>query len=395
MAYTETTTKSYGSKLKDSLKGVLIGIVMIAVSPILLCWNESNYVKTKAAIEEFSGSYKSISDVASLSTELNGKPVYLTGDCKSDERLTDPELGITVSALKLERNAEMFQWKEIVTEKEEKQTGGSSKITKEYKYEKVWSEKIIDSNSFNQNAVADYNSKNNVKIFNPAVMPVVSARFLVKKAYVGAYTLSTPLIEKISNEEPLNMGPEVLSGIKAELQPYAKVNKNIIFIGENPAAPQIGDTKINMQVINFQALSVLGKLEGSVINPFISKSNRSIARVEMGTIGSDLMIQNEQSENVMITWILRLVGFLLMFFGISMLFGPISKLAEVLPFLSSIIGFGANLIAFIIAFPVCLIIIAIAWIAVRPILAISLLVIGIGGAGGLIYYKKKIAKKPA
>lgn len=40
MAYTETTTQSWGSRLGDSLKGIIVGIILFIVSFPLLFWNE-------------------------------------------------------------------------------------------------------------------------------------------------------------------------------------------------------------------------------------------------------------------------------------------------------------------------------------------------------------------
>ena len=46
MAYTEVTRTGYGTRLKNSLGGVLIGILMFIGGTILLWWNEGRAVKT-------------------------------------------------------------------------------------------------------------------------------------------------------------------------------------------------------------------------------------------------------------------------------------------------------------------------------------------------------------
>ena len=52
MAYTETTRTGYGSRLVNSLKGIVIGIILFCGATAALWWNEGNYVKTEAVLAE-------------------------------------------------------------------------------------------------------------------------------------------------------------------------------------------------------------------------------------------------------------------------------------------------------------------------------------------------------
>ena len=96
------------------------------------------------------------------------------------------------------------------------------------------------------------------------------------------------------------------------------------------------------------------------------------------------------ASNKMKRWIFRFIGFFLMYIGMSMVFKPLSVLADVIPFLGTIVGKGTSFVAFIIAAIFSLITIAIAWIAYRPIISISLLVIA-GICIFLFISKKKAA----
>ena len=93
----------------------------------------------------------------------------------------------------------------------------------------------------------------------------------------------------------------------------------------------------------------------------------------------------------MLTWLVRIGGFLLMFFGISMVLKPLSVLADVLPILGNIVEIGNGLVAGIVALVCSLVTIAIAWIFYRPVLAIILLAIAAGGI--FLLWKKRQAKK--
>jgi hypothetical protein len=94
------------------------------------------------------------------------------------------------------------------------------------------------------------------------------------------------------------------------------------------------------------------------------------------------------------TWLLRFLGFLAVYIGLSMLLAPLGVLADVLPFLGSIMRFGTSLIAMVIAVPTSLATIAIAWLAYRPVLGITLLVIGVGVPIALLIMKKGKAAAP-
>jgi hypothetical protein len=105
------------------------------------------------------------------------------------------------------------------------------------------------------------------------------------------------------------------------------------------------------------------------------------------------MFEDARDANAMLTWLVRLGGFLLMFFGISMVLKPLSVLADVLPILGNIVEMGNGLVAGVIALVCSLVTIAIAWIFYRPVLAIFLLVLAAGGI--FLLWKKRQAKKAA
>ncbi len=92
---------------------------------------------------------------------------------------------------------------------------------------------------------------------------------------------------------------------------------------------------------------------------------------------ADEMINNAENSNKILTWGLRAVGFVLMFFGLMMIFKPISTIADVLPIFGSIVSAGTTLITFLLAFILSLLTIAIGWIVYRPVLGIILLVVAL------------------
>jgi hypothetical protein len=85
------------------------------------------------------------------------------------------------------------------------------------------------------------------------------------------------------------------------------------------------------------------------------------------------MFAAAKSENKMMTWIFRGLGFFLMFVGLVMVFTPFKVLASVLPIAGRIVGAGVGFIAFLLSAMGSTLTISLAWLWYRPVLGVSLL----------------------
>jgi hypothetical protein len=127
--------------------------------------------------------------------------------------------------------------------------------------------------------------------------------------------------------------------------------------------------------------------------PYRTETNTTISLLEKGDVAAENMFEAAQSRNSTLTWILRLVGFMMMFFGIKMCFNPFVILADVIPFLGSVLGGGVSIFAGLVAVILTLITIALAWVAARPILGFTLL--GIAGAAAVFLFIRSKKNKQA
>jgi len=73
MAYTETTSTSYGQRLAGSAKGMIGGLLMFIIGTCLLWWNEGRTVRTAKAIGDAASHVESVADVSRVDASLNGK----------------------------------------------------------------------------------------------------------------------------------------------------------------------------------------------------------------------------------------------------------------------------------------------------------------------------------
>lgn len=373
----EITTRSWGSRLKDAFLGILFGIGLIIAAIVLIFWNERHSLHTAQSLDQ---AHKVLITVpgSPLNHENNMKVVYLSGMATTTDKLTDNLLGVTVTAISLNRKVEMYQWEEKVETKTESQMGGSEKQTKTYTYNKVWSESLIDSSNF----------KNQEGHQNPAEMPAQSNLQYAPKVTVGDFTLPPALITQIDGSVPVELGKIDFASLKSQLnKPVALVN-NQLYLGQDYQTPQTGDLRISLSAVYPKTVSIIGQQTGDTLQPYVAPAGESVFLLSTGQQSADQMILEAQSENSMIAWILRLVSLLMLIGGFSMILGPLVVLADVIPFLGSIMGIGTGIVAFVCGLSVWLIATAIAWFATRPLLS-GIVIAGVAVGIYLLIQRRK------
>ena len=149
--------------------------------------------------------------------------------------------------------------------------------------------------------------------------------------------------------------------------------------------PQIGDVRTSFTVIRPHDISLVYKQSGDTFVPYTAKNGKRVALLKDGVHDAAEMFAAAQSANSMMCWLVRLAGFLLMFFGVSMVLKPLSVLADVLPILGDIVEVVNAIGAGVVAAACSLVTIAVAWLFYRPVLGVLL----IAAAVGLVYLKKK------
>ena len=158
--------------------------------------------------------------------------------------------------------------------------------------------------------------------------------------------------------------------------------------------PQLGDTRISYSGVaaNTPAIA-FGKQQGTALVPYLTRQNDRLYRVFVNTDRAGA-IQEMNTEYVVMGWILRLVGFLLMWIGLGLCFGPITAFLDVLPFLGSAGRFVIGLVALPVALALSMITIVIS-ILVHNILAL-IVVLGLLVGGVMLWSKlQKQRAQPA
>lgn len=400
MAYQETFTTSYGSRLTGGFKGILIGFVMIIIGTVLLWWNEGRTVKTSDANKEAYKETTLVSDLSTINNTLNGKMIFSTGFATTNDSLIDHEFNIGATAIKLIRTVEYYQWEEHTHSESKDKFGGSQETTITYTYEKKWLSSPQNSAEFKD---PEYKNR------NFTLSTIESETFLAPNVTIGAYKIPDFLSSQISGAQDIyiqlpkekkqafNTTAKNILQSKTNIserpyQPngeYVHVGGNRVYIGANPNDPAIGDVRITFQKIMPTDVSIWAKVVNNTFEEYVSDNGYKVSAISTGIQSLDKTFQDEQDSNTMTAWIFRLIGTLLVIYGLKYIFNIIVIILKIIPFLSSIANLGTNIVCGVVGTIWSLIVIAIAWIFYRPILAITLL----AAVGALIFFLVKKARE--
>ena len=359
----------------NSVKGIVIGFILFIVSFGLLYWNEG-----RSDISVIAKQAVSI-DASAQNTALDGKLVAATGDLHTDALLGD---GIFLNPgpfLAVQRTVEIFAWVEKESSQTNKNLGGSETTTKTYTYDKEWTSSPTESSRF---AHPEGHT-------NPAPT-IQSTTIRAAAAKLGQYALDLPALvlppmTSISlNSQSIN----VASTLGATV-----ANPDYVFIsqtaGDTLAAPQIGDERVSYGYVGSNGLALIfAKLDGFKLSPYVTPKGDTLYRAFLST--KDEAIAQMHNEYSSLTWILRLVGFLLMWMGLAMLLGPVSVFLDILPIAGTISRSLIGLMTFVIALVLSIVTILVSMILHSLIAVVIALVVALVVVG--LVLKNKYRKAP-
>lgn len=359
-SYTDVTNTGFFSRMGGAIMGFLLGPVLVIAAIFLLSWNEGRAVQAIRGLGEVARVAIEAS-ASAPSPSNNGKLVHVVGMAAATEAVSDPDLSVSFDKqVAVERHAEMYQWSEKKEEQTHDKLGGGQETVTTYTYSHVWSDTPINSSEFKHPEGHE----------NPE-MPVRNTRYTAQDAKLGGYDLDKDTLGLIDLSTDLR--PDAPDGWAA--------SGATLYKGDS-SAPKVGDMRVSYKGLpEGTKISVLAQQSNNGFARFTTSNGYGLQLAETGDQPISNMIAEKRSEESMLTWILRLVGFILIFAGLAMFLSPLSTFASIIPFLGSIARGAVGLAAFVAAVPITLVVIAIAWIAFRPLMGIGLLVV----AGGLFY----------
>ncbi|MBR4730449.1 MAG: TMEM43 family protein [Prevotella sp.] len=440
MAFTETTTTGYGTRVGRSFKSIGSGFIIFCLATALLWWNEGRAVKTEKMLDEAGNAYVEMENPNKKDASLEGELICGTAMATTEDSLSDAQFGVGAKAIALRRTVEYYQWVEHAESKSEDKLGGKQVTTTTYTYSKQWVSSPVQSSQFKDPA---YQNKNMV------LTTIDEAEQYAENVSFGAYKLSESLIHSISSREGLDLAisedllaqfdkstqaayerfygvqksiqqqptqqpapqPAIPDSIRALLSDSARAvldslqavndsivksmanaeNKkdlqyvhqasNVLYFGRVPGSPEVGDVRVTFEIVVPAKVTVMAVVDGDSFKPYKAKNGKRFQTLVMGKKSGDEIIDAEKEANNMILWALRILGVMLVIAGLKGIFGFLETILKVVPFIANIFGWGVGIVCTVIGVVWSLIVIALAWLFYRPLLGIGLLVL----AGFLVW----------
>lgn len=366
-SFTETTTTSFGSRVKGALTGVLIGLALVPGSAYLLFWNEGRAVQTARSLTEGAGALTA-AEATRVEPTQEGRLIHVSAPLTVTAPLRDADFNVTAgNAVRLARSVEMFQWREERRSETRTNLGGSQETVTTYSYTRGWSSTPINSAGFRQPEGR----------FNPP-MRYEARDTVAQDARLGVRRLTEQQLRGFGSPQPIALDP---AGFQAPSG--GRVIDGAVYLGRDPGNPQIGDMRIRFAQVPAGPASIVARQAGDGFAPYQTRAGDSLFMLQAGAVPASQMFAAAESANTTMTWVLRLVGCVLMYAAFSMILRPLPVISSVLPFLGSIVGFGTGLISLLLTLLLAPVVIAVAWIWFRPLVGIVVLVLGLAGAAGV------------
>ena len=423
MAYTETTTTGYGTRVGRSFKSIGSGFVMFCLATALLWWNEGRAVKTDKMLNDAEAACVDMENPNKIDPAMDGELVCASALATTEDVLTDDKFGFSETAIGMSRRVEYYQWVEHAESKSEDKLGGKEVTTTTYTYTTEWTNAPVNSTQFKDPA---YQSR------NFTIAQVEDGEQWAENVKFGAYKLPESLFHSMSSREAvvLNLNADLLTqfdkaardvdlrinGNKAvtttasqpaqvaeavEAVPdsvktvvsdsipqenkvdldYVHQQGNVLYIGRTPAAPQVGDVRVTFEKIVPAKVTIIAKVKGDTFTKFKAKNGKTFQTLVMGVQDSAEIFESEHAANNMWLWMLRILGIMLVIAGLKGIFGFLETILKVVPFIANIFGWGVGVVCTVVGVVWSLIVIALAWLFYRPLLGIALLAL----AGFLIW----------
>jgi len=410
MAYTTTETTGYGKRIGNAFGGIIGGIVLILAGTGVLWWNEGNFVKTRAALNDAQGAVEGLGDINTVDSSKNAKLVHATGPAATKDVLKDADLGILVdNAIRLDRKVEYYQWVEDKKTDSTTKTGGSETKTTTYTYKEEWTDKPVDSSKFSDPDAPTRNKNTQLVKYEDSTTQAADVTF-------GAYRLPKFLVDKITGAESVTVdssndalaklnerlspppsstppaitpeatnpeaaNPEAITTPEAPAPPepprMVHVSGDTVYLGQSPNAPRVGDVRIKFTKTPAATVSLVAKVNGDTFEVYRAKNDRTVSLLSVGTHSAENMFGAAHAGNSMSTWMWRGVGIFAVCIGLMLVLSPLQVLASVIPFLGNIVGVGTTLFGLLAGLAWSFFVISLAWLFNRPEIGIPLLAVAV------------------
>jgi len=354
----------------------LIGILILTISFYLLLKDETVSLGNYSAFQYAKSNLVEVQN-KKINPDNEGELIHTTGRIEAPI-IKDKEFGIKVEAIKLKRIVETYQWKEEKKIKTIKNKEGQKVSQFSYKYDKVWSPSIINSDTFYLNTTHK----------NPQKELYKNKLFLSNLVLLGDYIISSELLKEDIEFTKINIS-EYFRSLKrfgkilntesqeSDLEIYPKefkIHEEFFYNGTDINNPQIGDIRISFESAKPFNISVIGMQEDKQIKKY-DYGNKELFITKKGIMNSTDIFKTLEKHTYKSGIKVLILAFVLMFIGFFLIKYPFRKIILMIPFFGVYIAFSDKKRLFVIATLLTFITGGIIWSTYLPLE--SLLVAGI------------------
>lgn len=368
---------SWLGSMGESLKGLIFGFLLVPLASLFLFLCEGDTIRTADALGQGRAIVKEASP-SPIDPALEAHLVHVVGPIWTGAPIVDGRLGITIAGLQLTREVKMYQWQE---DRRSTTVDGAKRV--EYRYAKVWDGAAIDSTRFRKEAAGDR--------ANPP-MTLGGERFPAPDARLGAYAIAPAVLAELPDGSDLPLTADMATSIGGALHRPARLVDGVVFVGEDPGKPAIGDLKVSYKLAAPTLATAVAGQFGETLAPHETQNGATIAILRGGSHTADAMFSVAEADNSAKRWMFRGAFSALIFVGFLLILRPFALLVSEIPLLGWIVSGGTTLAAAAMTIVVAPLVVALAWLWYAPVF--SVLVIG-AAVSALTGFKVMLARRAA
>ncbi len=329
---TKTRNEGFFSRIWNAFKWVVMWFLLFICSFWVLYWNE-----WRVNLAELAKTATHITSETENISQLKGKLVSVSWVLKSDKLIWDTYIK-PWKFLSINRNVEMYSWFETTEEEEYTNLWGSETTTITYEYDKRWTEYPPDHTSFEE----PFTHRNPKKMIESITITADDLQIENFKLYKDI-ELPTGTTLTLTKDNTL-------------LGTWMQMWENRLFKSyknnfSNRDEPEIWDIRISYTVLDnpLENATVFGKLENeTTISQFVrEKDDARIYRALKWD--RQEAISTLQTEHTIVTWILRMIWFFMMWYWLVTILTPLSVILDVVPFFGTLWEWAIKVFSFVVA----------------------------------------------
>jgi len=395
-----THTSGCERMLQSLFCAFCVSPLVIVAMCFLLGWNERREVCAMRAISE--GKDVVQSSGCGQAADSSGQFIMFSCDL---ERASLPVIRpngdffsyLSFRGTGMRTDAEMFQCVEKSrSETRKDRVGGGETTITTYYYTREWSASVIDSSNFRAKGSNSWQQECNVENPSwPAGVPSAGTQW-ASDGVVGGYTVPrSGFLDRVPLSTPLSS-----SGVPSG----DWVADGFVYTRAAMRANNIGDVRVSFYGNDWSQtmMTVIGQNNNGLMGLWTASDSWlchgfQLGELYVGSFSRDELFARLQAESSMVTWLLRFVAAIVMWFAFCSIFKPLEVAADCIPFVGPYIGNCISCIIPVITCPLaCACSVGVAgavWVVMRPIVGSLMMFVCVAiccaGCGLDIYARNK------